>query len=136
MRHAAAQCRLLILPDTDSEDPFVIRKPRIGYITDFMRINRRMHNKSFTPDNERDNHWRTECRRRLLWRDRGLLLVDLDVIAVGPVVTEVSKDFDRYWASQSAYPAARIIPTAGADAVAAFAAAIVRITGEPPRSHT
>lgn len=63
-------------------------------------------------------------------------MVDLDVIAVGPVVTEVSKDFDRYWASQSAYPAARIIPTAGADAVAAFAAAIVRITGEPPRSHT
>ena len=32
-------------------NPFVIRKPRIGYLTDFFRANRRMHNKSFTADN-------------------------------------------------------------------------------------
>ena len=29
-------------------NPFVIRKPRLGYLTDFSRANRRMHNKSFT----------------------------------------------------------------------------------------
>src|SRR3546814_10808227 len=28
----------------------------------------------------------------------------------GPVVEDVSRDFDRYWASESAYPAARILP--------------------------
>ena len=33
-------------------NPFVIRKPRIGYLTDFFRANRRMHNKSFTADNQ------------------------------------------------------------------------------------
>jgi putative cardiolipin synthase len=32
-------------------NPFVIRQPRlIGFITDFSRANRRMHNKSFTAD--------------------------------------------------------------------------------------
>ena len=33
-------------------NPFVIRKPRIGYLTEFFRSNRRMHNKSFTADNQ------------------------------------------------------------------------------------
>ena len=33
-------------------NPFVVRKPKmIGFVTDFMRANRRMHNKSFTADN-------------------------------------------------------------------------------------
>src|SRR3546814_6617685 len=36
--------------------------------------------------------------------------LDLDVLALGPVVEDVSRDFDRYWASESAYPAARILP--------------------------
>src|SRR5580704_12988959 len=34
-------------------NPFVIREPRwVDYITDFFRLNRRMHNKSFTADNQ------------------------------------------------------------------------------------
>ena len=34
-------------------NPFVIREPRwIGYVTDVFRLNRRMHNKSFTADNQ------------------------------------------------------------------------------------
>ena len=34
-------------------NPFVIRKPKwLGYITDFERANRRMHNKTFTVDNQ------------------------------------------------------------------------------------
>lgn len=33
-------------------NPFVVRKPKvIGFLTDFSRANRRMHNKSFTADN-------------------------------------------------------------------------------------
>jgi len=30
--------------------------------------------------------------------------VDLDVLAIGPVVSDVSRDFDRYWASASSIP--------------------------------
>ncbi|HMA17125.1 MAG TPA: phospholipase D-like domain-containing protein, partial [Thermoanaerobaculia bacterium] len=34
-------------------NPFVVRKARaLGYLTDFARLNRRMHNKSFTADNQ------------------------------------------------------------------------------------
>ena len=35
--------------------------------------------------------------------------VDLDVLAVGAVVPRVSADFDRYWASDSAYPVDRLL---------------------------
>lgn len=47
--------------------------------------------------------------------------MDLDVLAIGPVVQEVAKDFERYWASASATPAIRVLPRltpAARDAVA------------------
>jgi putative cardiolipin synthase len=74
-------------------NPFVIRRPRIGYLTDFARANRRMQNKSFTVDNQvtiiggrniGDEHFGATAE--------GSLFVDLDVLAVGPVVPEVSRD--------------------------------------------
>ena len=88
-------------------NPFVIRSPRaIGYLTDFFRLNRRMHNKSFTADNQA-----TVIGGRNVGDEyfdavgEGALdFADLDVLAVGPVVRDVSSDFDRYWASESAYP--------------------------------
>jgi putative cardiolipin synthase len=51
----------------------------------------------------------------------GVLFVDVDVLAVGAVVPEVSRDFDRYWASESAYPAERVLPRADADDLAELA---------------
>ena len=91
-------------------NPFVIRKPRIGYLTDFFRANRRMHNKSFTADNQATIIGGRNIGDEYFGATEGLLFVDLDVMAVGPVVSDVSKDFDRYWASASSYPADRIIP--------------------------
>lgn len=92
-------------------NPFVIRKPHwIGYITDFSRVNRRMHNKSFTADNQAtiiggrnvgDEYFGAAAE--------GVLFSDLDVMAVGPVVNDVSNNFDRYWASESAYPVDRLL---------------------------
>lgn len=38
---------------------------------------------------------------------------DLDVLAVGAVVPEVSAAFDAYWNSESAYPAASLIGSGG-----------------------
>ncbi len=40
---------------------------------------------------------------------------DLDVLAVGPVVREVSREFDLYWNSRPAYPAASVLPPAEPD---------------------
>ena len=62
--------------------------------------------------------------------DDGLFL-DLDVLAVGPVAREVSADFDRYWNSASAYPAARILPPVRQDGLAAIAAAAERVRSDP-----
>jgi putative cardiolipin synthase len=82
----------------------------LGYVTDFPRLNRRMHNKSFTADNQATIvGGRNVGDEYFDAVEEGLAFVDLDVLAVGPVVSQVSKDFDRYWASGSAYPVDRIL---------------------------
>lgn len=96
--------------------PFTLRKFKIaGYLFDFLRLNRRMHNKSFTADglttivggrNMGDEYF-----------DTGLqpIFIDLDVLAIGKVVGDVSADFEKYWSCASAYPLELIIaePVAG-----------------------
>ena len=94
-------------------NPFVNRGARwLGYLTDFSRLNRRMHNKSFTADNQATIVGGRNVGDEYFDAAEGLVFVDLDVLAVGPVVKEVSADFDRYWASGSAYPAARLLAPA------------------------
>lgn len=100
-------------------NPFVIRKPRaIGYLTNFSRLNRRMHNKSFTADNQVTVIGGRNVGDEYFGATTGVLFADLDVIAIGPVVREVSNDFDRYWASDSAYPADRLLPRATGASIA------------------
>src|SRR3546814_13973120 len=91
--------------------PLGLRSPEmLGYLADFPRLNRRMHNKSFTADNQATIIGGRNIGDEYFGvRDEGLFL-DLDVLALGPVVEDVSRAFDRYWASESAYPAARILP--------------------------
>lgn len=92
-------------------NPFVIRKPRsINYLFDFFRLNRRMHNKSFTADNQVTVIGGRNVGDEYFGATDGLLYVDLDVMSVGSIVTEMSKDFDRYWSSESSYPVDRLLP--------------------------
>ena len=92
-------------------NPFVLRKPRLlGFLTDFSRLNRRMHNKSFTADNQATIVGGRNIGDEYFGAGGDALFVYLDVLAAGPVVAEVSHDFDRYWSSASAYPAARVVP--------------------------
>ena len=92
-------------------NPFVVRKPKsLGYITDFDRTNRRMHNKSFTADNQVSILGGRNIGDEYFGATDGVLFSDLDVMAVGAVVPDLSNDFDRYWSSQSAYPAQTILP--------------------------
>ncbi|MBT2133792.1 phospholipase D family protein [Croceibacterium sp. LX-88] len=91
-------------------NPFVIRKPKmVGYATDFFRLNRRMHNKGIIADNQAAVIGGRNVGDEYFSAAEGGLFADLDVLAIGPVVDHVSADFDRYWASQSAYPAERIL---------------------------
>ena len=113
-------------------NPFVIRKPRsINYLFDFFRLNRRMHNKSFTADNQATIIGGRNVGDEYFGATDGLLYVDLDVMAVGPVVSEMSKDFDRYWASESSYPVAGLLPAVSPAEIAEIASA-ASLTEEDP----
>jgi putative cardiolipin synthase len=113
-------------------NPFVIRQPRlIGFITDFSRANRRMHNKSFTADNQATIIGGRNVGDEYFDATQGFVFVDLDVMAVGPVVKDVSKDFDRYWASGSAYPVDRLLPPADSALIQDLASVASLIERDP-----
>lgn len=91
-------------------NPFIIRRPRlVNFLVDFSRLNRRMHNKSFTADNQATIIGGRNVGDEYFGATDDVLFADLDVIAVGPVVRDVSTDFDRYWASESSYPAEQVL---------------------------
>jgi cardiolipin synthase C len=113
-------------------NPLAIRRPRaLSYLIDPLRLNRRMHNKSFTADNQATIIGGRNVGDEYFGATDGVLFADLDVLAVGPVVGEVSSSFDRYWASGSSYPADRLLPPAGAAETAALAAAVSRVERDP-----
>ena len=91
-------------------NPFTNRSARVfNYIGDFSRVNRRMHNKSFTVDNQATIVGGRNVGDEYFGAGEGVAFADLDVVAIGPIVSEVSSEFDRYWNSASAYPAALLI---------------------------
>ena len=104
-------------------NPFVFRlfKP-LGFVTDFSRANRRMHNKSFTADNAITILGGRNVGDEYFGATDGVLFADLDVLATGPVVEQISNSFDAYWASASAYPIALLVKAPSAETVAAIAA--------------
>lgn len=86
-------------------NPFMIRRARwLGFLTDFPRLNRRMHNKSFTADDQATVIGGRNIGDRYFEATRGRLFMDLDVLAIGPAVREVTSAFELYWNSASAYP--------------------------------
>lgn len=104
-------------------NPLVHRSLRpLNYLTDFTRANRRMHNKSFTVDNQATVVGGRNVGNEYFGAESEVEFSDLDVLAVGPVVPQVSAIFDRFWNSPSAYPVTRILDTAGPDDVAAMKA--------------
>lgn len=87
-------------------NPFRFRYWRVfEYVGDFSRVNRRMHNKSFTVDNQVTVIGGRNIGDEYFNAAHDGVMYDLDVLAIGKVVGEVSADFDRYWASESSYPA-------------------------------
>ncbi len=79
-------------------NPFPRRRSRfVSLIANFNILNRRMHNKSFTIDNQvtivggrnlADEYFQTSSESEF---------IDEELFAIGPVVDEVSEGFDEYW---------------------------------------
>ena len=97
-------------------NPFVQRSARLfGFLTDFGRLNRRMHNKSFTVDNQATIIGGRNIGDEYFDATDERAFADLDVLAVGAIVDQMSTDFDRYWKSESAYPVGQLLTAVSQD---------------------
>ncbi|NML44275.1 phospholipase D family protein [Ramlibacter sp. G-1-2-2] len=91
-------------------NPFANRSWRLGdFAVDFSRVNRRMHNKSFTVDNQVSVVGGRNIGDEYFGAAESLDFADLDVAVAGAVVRDVSSEFDNYWNSASAYPVAGML---------------------------
>ena len=86
-------------------NPFAGRNSRMGdYITDTSRINHRMHNKTITVDNQAVVFGGRNIGDEYFDAAESVGFKDLDALAIGPIVNEISDQFDLYWNSQWVYP--------------------------------
>jgi len=113
-------------------NPFPSRGARAAdFLSDFTRVNRRAHNKSFTVDNQASVIGGRNIGDEYFKLGSGLGFTDADVLVVGPIVREISDTFDRYWNSPSAYPAASLVAPPAADAVAVLKARFAAVNASP-----
>ena len=88
-------------------NPFARRSARfMDGLTSFSRINRRMHNKSFTIDNQITIIGGRNIADEYFGAREDAKFGDLDVVGIGPVVQDVSDMFDSYWNHERAAPIA------------------------------
>ena len=86
-------------------NPFPSRGMRyLNFISHFGTVTRRMHNKSFTVDNQASIVGGRNIGDEYFEANEGTNFGDMDVLAVGPIVHDVSDAFDRYWNSDLAFP--------------------------------
>lgn len=122
------------LPNTEVRlyNPFLQRRFKaLGYLTDFRRLNRRMHNKSLTADNAATIIGGRNIGDEYFDAAKGVNFADLDLLAVGSVVPDVSSLFDRYWNSASAYPLPMIVSTSPESAEQQIFRKLGALGGEP-----
>jgi cardiolipin synthase C len=81
----------------------------LGSITDFRRLNHRMHNKLFIADSAVAVMGGRNIADEYFTRSATANFVDMDVFMVGPVVRQLANLFDNYWNSPQAYSAEAIL---------------------------
>lgn len=113
-------------------NPFKHRRWRVvDYVGDFSRIQRRMHNKAFIVDNQAAIVGGRNIGDAYFEAQEADVMYDLDALAIGEVVHEISSDFDRYWASDFAYPADRLLDAIEPEAISGLRAAARKLEAEP-----
>lgn len=80
-----------------------------GFLGHFVRLNRRMHNKSFTADNQISITGGRNIGDEYFAVEGNMLFADLDTLLIGKIVPKISQDFDAYWNSPLAYPVDSIV---------------------------
>jgi putative cardiolipin synthase len=75
-----------------------------NYVGDFELANRRMHNKSFTVDNQVSIVGGRNIAVEYFQLETTGEFIDFDMLTVGPIVREISGSFDDYWNDVLAVP--------------------------------
>jgi putative cardiolipin synthase len=81
----------------------------LASLHEFKRINHRMHNKLFVADNALAVTGGRNIGDEYFMSSAAANFIDMDVLAAGPVVHELSDAFDRYWNSDHTYPIDSIV---------------------------
>ncbi len=92
-------------------NPFVRgHSKNLQFITRLKTVNHRMHSKTFTVDNQATVVGGRNIGDEYFSADPNLAFSDRDVMAIGPVVADVSDEFDEYWNSHNAFPITTLQP--------------------------
>jgi putative cardiolipin synthase len=106
-------------------------------LDDLERVNHRMHNKMFVADNALAVFGGRNIADEYFMRSPVRNFVDLDVLAAGPIVPELSASFDVFWNSEYVYPVDSVVRPAAAPAARCEGlAAELESTGPPPADRT
>ena len=84
--------------------------------TDIRRINHRMHNKLFVADDALAITGGRNIGDQYFTLDPRSNFVDLDVVAAGAIVPQLSASFDQFWNSKYAFPIASVASSVDAEA--------------------
>ena len=76
----------------------------LEFLAKFQELNRRMHNKLFVVDGRMAIVGGRNIGDPYFGLSERYNFRDLDVLAIGPVVAEISSAFDEYWNAELAYP--------------------------------
>ena len=76
----------------------------LGFLTDFSRANRRMHNKSFTVDGGISIVGGRNIGEEYFEINQTVKFDDYEVLAIGEVVEEIQAGFDSFWNSELSVP--------------------------------
>lgn len=99
---------------------------KLEILARFGQLNRRMHNKAFLVDNQIALMGGRNIGNEYFGLGEKYNFVDLDVLAVGPVVPKASASFDRFWNSELSHPGEAFSTETGPEATAGVIAGIHR----------
>lgn len=84
----------------------------LSYLSEFERVNRRMHNKSITVDGVTSVIGGRNIGNEYYAVASHVVFNDFDVLLFGPVVENIAQQFDDYWNSHYAVPTYMLYPDA------------------------
>ena len=83
----------------------------MNFVFDMGRVNRRMHNKSFVADGSVAVFGGRNIAEEYFQIDTSAEFADFDMLAVGPIVSQIGAEFDLYWNDEMSVPIRAIYGT-------------------------